>query len=77
MKLRVFDQGLSTIERWVGCYVTGVFLLIATFGVFCDIILRKFFAYSIYGLEEIVSFAMMLITFFIFMAYFQGVTQSF
>jgi TRAP-type C4-dicarboxylate transport system permease small subunit len=54
---------LSILERWTGCYVTGVFLLIATFGVFCDIILRKVFVTSLFGLEEIVSFSMMIITF--------------
>lgn len=54
---------LSMLEKWTGCYMTGIFLLIATYGVFCDIILRKLFDSSIFGLEEIVSFAMMIITF--------------
>lgn len=63
MRIEKYDKWLSVLERFTGCYVTGLFLLIATFGVFIDIIMRKLFASSIYGLEEIVSFAMMVITF--------------
>lgn len=54
---------LSFVEELMGLHITGLFLLISTFGIFIEIILRKMFLSSIFGLEEIVSFSMMILTF--------------
>jgi TRAP-type C4-dicarboxylate transport system permease small subunit len=52
------------LENFFAYFVTGLFLLAITFGVFTEIILRKVFDTSLYGLEEFVCMAMINITFF-------------
>lgn len=54
---------LKIIESFTGEYITGFFLLVSTFGIFFEIIARKVLLTSIFGLEEIVSFSMMILTF--------------
>lgn len=51
------------LERFFGYYIPGLFLLIITSGVFAEILLRKLFRTSLFGLEEFVSLAMIIITF--------------
>jgi len=51
------------IERFIGFQVTGLFLCIITFGVATEIVLRKVFSTSLFGLEEFVALSIIIITY--------------
>ena len=51
------------LERFFGYYIPGLFLITITSGVFAEILLRKLFRTSLFGLEEFVSLTMIIITF--------------
>jgi C4-dicarboxylate transporter DctQ subunit len=54
---------LIFLENFFGYFLPGTCLVIITFGVATEIILRKIFITSLYGLEEFVSMSMITLTF--------------